>query len=73
MIGVSTSIVLSLTHVLNPYGKAGCGLTYVPVAPVIAHWWKKRRGLALGVVACGSAMGGVFFPIAMRQILPVLG
>ncbi|KAJ7839780.1 MFS general substrate transporter [Mycena leptocephala] len=51
----------------------GCGLTYVPVAPVITHWWKKRRGLALGLAACGSAAGGVFFPIAMRQILPVLG
>ncbi|KAJ7848397.1 MFS general substrate transporter [Mycena leptocephala] len=27
----------------------------------------------LGLAACGSAAGGVFFPIAMRQILPVLG
>ncbi|KAJ7493761.1 MFS general substrate transporter [Mycena latifolia] len=51
----------------------GLGLTYGNCATVITHWWKKRRGLAFGIASAGSATGGIFFPIAMRQLLADLG
>ncbi|KAJ7907582.1 MFS general substrate transporter [Mycena leptocephala] len=51
----------------------GFGLTYRPSATVITHWWKRRRGFAFGVAASGSAVGGVFFPIFVREALPIAG
>ncbi|KAJ7873449.1 MFS general substrate transporter [Mycena leptocephala] len=51
----------------------GFGLTFGPSATVITHWWKKRRGFAFGVAASGSAVGGVFLPIFMREALPIVG
>ncbi|KAJ7815010.1 major facilitator superfamily domain-containing protein, partial [Mycena leptocephala] len=51
----------------------GFGLTFGPSATVITHWWKRRRGFAFGVAASGSAVGGVFFPIFMREALPIVG
>jgi sugar phosphate permease len=53
--------------------KVGFGLTYGPSGTVITHWWKRRRGFAFGVAASGSAVGGVFFPIFMREALPIVG
>ncbi|KAJ7493772.1 MFS general substrate transporter, partial [Mycena latifolia] len=43
------------------------------LATAITHWWKKRRGLAFGIATTGSSVGGVFFPIVMRQLLDDLG
>ncbi|KAF7344123.1 Riboflavin transporter mch5 [Mycena venus] len=51
----------------------GCGLTYGPCITVVTHWWKRKRGLALGVASSGSAVGGIFFPVVLRNILPKLG
>ncbi|KAJ7652944.1 MFS general substrate transporter [Mycena rosella] len=51
----------------------GCGLTYSNAGTIITHWWKRRRGLAFGVASSGSAIGGIFFPIVMRQLLHDLG
>ncbi|KAF7364487.1 Monocarboxylate permease [Mycena venus] len=51
----------------------GCGLTYAPSATVLTHWWNKRRGLAFGVASGGSAVGGIFFPIALRELFPRVG
>ncbi|KAJ7884677.1 MFS general substrate transporter [Mycena leptocephala] len=51
----------------------GCGLTFGTSATIITHWWKQKRGLALGVASCGSLVGGVFFPIVLRQVLPRVG
>ncbi|KAJ7493780.1 MFS general substrate transporter [Mycena latifolia] len=51
----------------------GCGITYGISTTAITHWWKKRRGLAFGIASSGSAVGGIFFPIVMRQLLDDLG
>jgi hypothetical protein len=53
--------------------KVGFGLIYGTSTTVITHWWKRRRGFAFGVATSGSAVGGVFFPIFMREALPRVG
>ncbi|KAF7354392.1 MFS general substrate transporter [Mycena venus] len=51
----------------------GYGLTYGPCVTIITHWWKRKRALAFGVASSGSAVGGVFFPVALRNIIPRVG
>ena len=53
--------------------QAACGGIFGPTAAVIAHWFKKRRGLAMGIVAVGSSLGGVVLPIVTKSLIPVVG
>ncbi|KAI0263412.1 MFS general substrate transporter, partial [Gloeopeniophorella convolvens] len=50
-----------------------CGLIFGPTMGVIAHWFKKKRSTAMGVVAFGSSMGGTVFPIAFRNLNIAVG
>ncbi|GAC93191.1 monocarboxylate transporter [Pseudozyma hubeiensis SY62] len=38
-----------------------------------AHYYNRRRALALGVVASGSSTGGIIFPIMSRKLLAEVG
>lgn len=40
---------------------------------IISHWFKKRRGLALGLTAAGSSIGGTVFPIAVKHLITEVG
>ncbi|KAF8334539.1 MFS general substrate transporter [Amanita rubescens] len=50
-----------------------CGGIFGPTTAVIAHWFKKRRGLAMGIVATGSSLGGTTLPIAVKNLIPQVG
>ncbi|KAF8871052.1 MFS general substrate transporter [Mucidula mucida] len=50
-----------------------CGGLMSPTTAVIAHWFKRRRGLAMGVSAMGSSFGGTLIPIAARKLIPKVG
>ncbi|KAK7455284.1 hypothetical protein VKT23_011157 [Stygiomarasmius scandens] len=50
-----------------------CGMLYGPTMGVIGHWFKRRRGLAMGLTAVGSSAGGTIFPIAARKLIPIVG
>ncbi|KAF7344055.1 Monocarboxylate permease [Mycena venus] len=66
----------TLTHFLLCQGLAiglGCGLVFPPTMAVVCHWWKRRRGFALGVMTCGAALSGTIIPIVVRQLLEVVG
>lgn len=39
----------------------------------MSHWFKRRRSLAFGIVACGSSMGGTVIPILVRKLIPRIG
>ncbi|KAK7039102.1 hypothetical protein VNI00_010282 [Paramarasmius palmivorus] len=49
------------------------GAVFVPSMGVIAHWFKHRRGLALGVTGAGSSVGATILPIAARRLIPQVG
>lgn len=51
----------------------GCGVIFGPLLGVVAHWFKKKKGLALGVNAVGSSLGGTLFPIATRNLIQEVG
>ncbi|KAI3618137.1 monocarboxylate permease [Moniliophthora roreri] len=52
---------------------AACGCAFGPMLALIGQWFRKRRGLAMGLVACGSSVGGTVFPIATRRLIVQVG
>ncbi|KAJ3737838.1 major facilitator superfamily domain-containing protein, partial [Lentinula guzmanii] len=50
-----------------------CGTLFGPSMGILGHWFKKKRGLALGINACGSSLGGTVIPIATRRLLVEVG
>uniref|UniRef100_A0A060T640 ARAD1C10824p n=1 Tax=Blastobotrys adeninivorans TaxID=409370 RepID=A0A060T640_BLAAD len=51
----------------------GTSLLITPSMGSVAHWFKRRRGLASGVAFMGSGIGGVIFPMALQSLLPQVG
>ncbi|KAL1947828.1 hypothetical protein VTO73DRAFT_13552 [Trametes versicolor] len=50
-----------------------CGVVFGTVMGCPAHWFKKRLGLALGIMGLGSTIGGAVFPIAVRNLVDRVG
>src|ERR1700734_3649910 len=63
-------IVFSAAHVLIGVG-AGTG--FGPMMADISHWFVKRRGLAVVVVASGNYLAGTFWPLLMNWTMPLVG
>ena len=51
----------------------GMGLIFTPSVAIVSSYFLKRRAFASGIVASGSSLGGVLYPIMVRQILPLIG
>ncbi|EEU39598.1 uncharacterized protein NECHADRAFT_44133 [Fusarium vanettenii 77-13-4] len=51
----------------------GNGFIFCPSMATISTYFEKRRALAMGVAAAGSATGGLVYPSIMRQLLPSVG
>ncbi|KAL9715553.1 hypothetical protein Ac2012v2_002213 [Leucoagaricus gongylophorus] len=51
----------------------GCGGLFTCNNSVIAHWFKEKRGSALGYMAIGSALAGTTIPIIVKNLLPIAG
>lgn len=54
-------------------GGLGGALLNVPAYGVIAHFFKRRRGLATGLASTAGSIGGILFPIFLQAVLPRLG
>jgi MFS family permease len=63
-------LVFSLAHVLIGVG-AGTG--FGPMMADISHWFVKRRGLAVVVVASGNYVAGTIWPLLMSLTMPLIG
>jgi len=59
-----------LAHAL--FGIAGAVL-YSPCTAVVSHWFLKRRATAVGLILCGSGLGGVIFPIVLNRLFVMIG
>jgi len=51
----------------------GNGFLFCPVVALVSTYFAKKRSLAIGIAACGSASGGIFFPLVVRELLPRVG
>ncbi|KAI5983072.1 MFS general substrate transporter [Pisolithus albus] len=49
------------------------GILYGQAISVVSHWFSKKKGMALGIVSIGSSLGGVLFPIAGQNLIPIVG
>ena len=51
----------------------GAGGGFAPLMADISHWFEKKRGLAVVVVASGNLLGGTIWPLFMNLTMPHLG
>ncbi|KAF1800813.1 major facilitator superfamily domain-containing protein [Mucor lusitanicus] len=51
----------------------GASCIYVAIMGVAPQWFGRRRGLALGIIASGSGIGGLVIPFVMTAINSSLG
>ncbi|KAH7378786.1 major facilitator superfamily domain-containing protein [Pyrenochaeta sp. MPI-SDFR-AT-0127] len=51
----------------------GMGTFFVSSSQVASTWFPKRRGLAVGYVACGASVAGVIYPAMLRYLIDALG
>ncbi|KZT66437.1 MFS general substrate transporter [Daedalea quercina L-15889] len=47
----------------------GSGFLLVPAQSVQAHHWRKRRSMAMGIVATGAGAGGLIYPILLNRLI----
>ncbi|KZV66537.1 MFS general substrate transporter [Peniophora sp. CONT] len=49
------------------------GVLFGPSMGIIGHWFKRRRAIALAIVALGSSTGGTVMPIAFGRLVNEVG
>ncbi|MCV2889521.1 MFS transporter [Ruegeria aquimaris] len=61
-----TILLLSVTHLLMGLGTA---IGFGPLMADISHWFMRRRGIAVAVVASGNYLAGAIWPALMADVL----
>ncbi|MCJ1435451.1 hypothetical protein MMC27_004824 [Xylographa pallens] len=51
----------------------GASAIFYPALSAVATWFFHRRALAFGIMASGSSLGGVIFPILVQNLIPKIG
>ncbi|MCJ1307749.1 hypothetical protein MMC25_001397 [Agyrium rufum] len=51
----------------------GASAIFYPAMSSVGTWFFRNRALAYGVMASGSSLGGVIFPILVQQLIPKIG
>ncbi|KAJ4469976.1 major facilitator superfamily domain-containing protein [Lentinula edodes] len=46
----------------------GMGIVFLPTLSVTAHYFKKKRGLVMGIILSGSSVGAVVYPIMINHL-----
>jgi MFS family permease len=49
------------------------GLFFTPVMGLMSTYFLKRRGMALGLATTGNSVGGLIYPVIVRQLLGKVG
>lgn len=45
------------------------GLTFLPTVAITAHYFQRKRGVAMGLVVTGSSVGGTLHPIMLNRLI----
>ncbi|OJJ51732.1 hypothetical protein ASPZODRAFT_148959 [Penicilliopsis zonata CBS 506.65] len=51
----------------------GVCMAYIPAVTVSPTWFDRRRGLAMGLIIAGSALGGIVWPPVLRALIDAVG
>jgi MFS family permease len=51
----------------------GGGIIFAPSLALVATYFEKRRGIAIGLVTTGNSLGGTVYPLVVRALLPSIG
>lgn len=51
----------------------GNGMLFCPSISLLSTYFSKKRSLAMGIAAAGSATGGMIFPTMVQQLIPKIG
>ncbi|KAF4455584.1 hypothetical protein F53441_2108 [Fusarium austroafricanum] len=51
----------------------GGGIIFAPSLALVATYFEKRRGIAIGLVTTGNSLGGTVYPLVVRALLPKIG
>ena len=54
-------------------GLLGSSATFGPVIADISLWFNRRRGMAVGICACGSYLAGTFWPPVVQRMTDAFG
>ena len=54
-------------------GFLGSSATFGPLLADISHWFEKRRGLAVAIVACGNYLAGTLWPPVVQHLIETVG
>ena len=62
--------VLVAAHVVIGFG---CSGTFGPIVSDMSHWFKKRRGIAIGIASCGNYASGAIWPPIVQHFVTTDG
>ncbi|KAF7289008.1 MFS general substrate transporter [Mycena indigotica] len=51
----------------------GMGILFLPCISIAAHYFKRRRGLAVGIILSGAPIGAVVYPLILNHTFPRWG
>jgi MFS family permease len=51
----------------------GASAVFYPAMSCVGQWFFKNRAAAFGIMASGSSLGGVIFPIMVTKLIPRIG
>lgn len=51
----------------------GGGILFTPSLALVATWFGRRRGLAIGLATTGNSTGGIVYPVIVKQLIPRVG
>jgi MFS family permease len=54
-------------------GFLGSSATFGPLLADISHWFERRRGLAVSIVACGNYLAGTVWPPIVQHLIEAIG
>ncbi|KAI9203121.1 major facilitator superfamily domain-containing protein [Polychytrium aggregatum] len=73
---ILASFSTQIWHLYLTYGALvgfGCSLAYFPAITIISHYFKIKRGTAIGFAAAGSGIGGLTISPMVRAIIVAWG
>jgi MFS family permease len=58
--------ILAASYALAGVGTSG---TFGPIVSDMSHWFKKRRGIAIGIASCGNYAAGAVWPPIVQHFI----